>query len=65
MSDEPLISSGEVARRLGVNTRTVSRWVAEGVLRPAFTTPGGRYRFLWPEVAQQLREHAARTDDDR
>ncbi|WP_219416118.1 MerR family DNA-binding transcriptional regulator [Pseudonocardia nigra] len=61
MSDdaEELITSGEVARRLGVTPRAVSRWVARGLIRPAVTTPGGRYRFRWSEVTAQLREQQA------
>jgi predicted site-specific integrase-resolvase len=54
--DEPLISSGDVARRLGVATGTISRWVRDGTLVPAFITPGGRSRFLWSQVQAQLRE---------
>jgi DNA-binding transcriptional MerR regulator len=52
--DEPLIPTGEVARRLGVQPRSVGRWVARGVLTPKVTTPGKRYRFLWSEVQEQL-----------
>ncbi len=53
--DEELIPSGEVARRLGVTTHAVGRWVAKGLLTPAVVTPGGRYRFRWSEVAEQLK----------
>jgi excisionase family DNA binding protein len=53
--DEELIPSGEVARRLGVTTHAVGRWVAKGLLSPAVVTPGGRYRFRWSEVAAQLK----------
>jgi excisionase family DNA binding protein len=53
--DEELIPSGEVARRLGVTTHAVGRWVAKGLLTPAVVTPGGRYRFRWSEVAAQLK----------
>jgi excisionase family DNA binding protein len=56
---EELTTSGEVARRLGVTPRAVSRWVARGLISPAVTTPGGRYRFRWSEVTAQLREQQA------
>jgi excisionase family DNA binding protein len=59
--DEPLITSGEVARRLGVTTGAIGAWVRQGVLQPAFRTPGGRNRFRWSEVQEQLR--AARERD--
>lgn len=53
--DEPLLTSGQVAKKLGVSTRAIGRWVADGKLRPAFTLPGKRYRFRWSEVEAQLR----------
>jgi excisionase family DNA binding protein len=49
-----LLTSQELARRLSVNRRTVARWVREGRLKPAYTTPGGQYRFRWDEVRKQL-----------
>jgi excisionase family DNA binding protein len=60
--DEPLITSGEVARRLGVTTGAIGAWVRQGVLTPAFRTPGGRNRFRWSEVQEQLREQRRETD---
>ena len=53
--DEGLMTSQDVARRLNVNRRTVARWVREGKLTPAYTTPGGQLRFRWSEVDDQLR----------
>ncbi|MHA6622862.1 MerR family DNA-binding transcriptional regulator [Pseudonocardia sp. DLS-67] len=64
-SDEELITSGEVARRLGVTTRAVGRWVARGLVTPAVTTPGGRYRFRWSEVSAQLKAQQARDAEER
>jgi excisionase family DNA binding protein len=40
-----LISSKDVAARLGVSQATVSRAVGRGLLRPALITPGGHRRF--------------------
>ncbi|MGH3933287.1 MAG: helix-turn-helix domain-containing protein [Pseudonocardiaceae bacterium] len=59
-ADEPLIITAEVAKRLGVTSRAVTSWIQTGVLTPAFTTPGGRYRWRWSEVQQQLREQQQR-----
>lgn len=55
-NDEPLIPTGEVAKRLGVSTDAIGQWVKKGKLRPAVITPGGRYRWRWSEVVQQLDE---------
>jgi excisionase family DNA binding protein len=54
VDDEGLLTSHDVARRLGVNRRTVARWVREGRLTPAYTTPGGQHRFNWDDVRRQL-----------
>lgn len=63
--DEELIPTGEVARRLGVTTNAVGRWVVRGMLKPAVTTPGGRYRFRWSEVTAQLKEQQAAREQER
>ena len=41
-----LISSNDLANRLGVSRATVLRAVARGLLHPALVTPGGHRRFL-------------------
>lgn len=41
-----VITTSEVARRRGVDSSTVRKWVAEGIIKPASTTEGGHYRFL-------------------
>jgi excisionase family DNA binding protein len=45
-----LISSREVAKRLGVSQATVLRAVGRGTLMPAETTPGGHHRFSREDV---------------
>lgn len=50
-----LVSSGEVARELGVAVQTVSRWVRRGWIRPEYVTPGGQARFDLDTVKAQLR----------
>jgi excisionase family DNA binding protein len=45
-----LISSKDVAARLGVSQATVLRAVARGLLRPALVTPGGHRRFSLKDV---------------
>lgn len=53
---EPLLSSGEIARRIGVAPATISAWVRQGRLVPTVTTMGGRYRWHWSDVQRQMRE---------
>jgi predicted site-specific integrase-resolvase len=60
--NEPLLSSGEVARRIGVAPATISAWVRQGRLVPTVTTMGGRYRWRWSDVERQMREQR-RTDN--
>ena len=45
-----LISSKDVASRLGVSQATVLRAVARGLLHPALITPGGHRRFSENDV---------------
>jgi excisionase family DNA binding protein len=54
MADEALLTSADVAKRLGVTSQTIARWVRGGRLTPAYVTPGGQYRFRWSEVREQL-----------
>jgi excisionase family DNA binding protein len=47
-----LISSNDLADRLGVSRATVLRAVAKGRLKPAVVTPGGHRRFLPHDVGE-------------
>jgi excisionase family DNA binding protein len=49
---ETYLTTGEAARRLQVDRKTVTRWCAAGLLRTAWKTPGerGRWRVSKSEV---------------
>ena|SRR5487761_1020642 len=49
-----LISSNDLANRLGVSRATVLRAVARGLLKPAVVTPGGHRRFQLDDFADDL-----------
>lgn len=51
----PLMTSGEVAARFRVRTRTVATWAREGRLPTAATTPGGHRRFRQSDVEEFFR----------
>ncbi len=40
---EPLMTTGQIAKVLGVSIRTVTKWMAKGQLQ-GFVTPGGHRR---------------------
>jgi excisionase family DNA binding protein len=50
------MTTGEVARALGVATTTVQRWVHKYGLRPAQVTLGGHFRWDLDDLKAQLRE---------
>ena len=54
MPKVPHIPTAEVARLLGVNVKTVTRWAADGTLPSAYKLPGlrGPYLFDPAEVAR-------------
>jgi len=56
-----LISSNDLANRLGVSRATVLRAVARGLVEPAVVTPGGHRRFL-PEDVERLAGSSMRRD---
>jgi len=57
-----LISSNDLANRLGVSRATVLRAVARGLLKPALVTPGGHRRFL-PEDFEDFAGRAETRSD--
>jgi len=39
--DEPLLTVGELAARIGPNARTIKHWEEKGIIEPSSHTPGG------------------------
>ncbi|WP_433282139.1 helix-turn-helix domain-containing protein [Pseudonocardia xinjiangensis] len=62
MSTDRLLSTGEAARELGLNSRSISRWAKEGLITPALVTPGGQYRWNLEDLRAELRTLRARDD---
>ncbi|MGH3939084.1 MAG: helix-turn-helix domain-containing protein [Pseudonocardiaceae bacterium] len=60
--DDPLLTTGEVAKRLGVTPGAVGKWARSGQLTPAVITPGGRYRWRWSDVERQMRDQRQRDE---
>jgi excisionase family DNA binding protein len=51
-----LLTTGQLAKAIGVTPQSVARWVRDGWITPAEVTAGGHYRFRLDDVRAQLRE---------
>lgn len=51
-----LLTTGEAARALGLNSRSVARWAKQGLIQPTLVTPGGHFRWNEDDLRQQIRE---------
>lgn len=49
-----LVTTGALAKALGVSRAAVNRWVGTGLLVPDVTTPGGHHRWNVDRVREQL-----------
>lgn len=56
MSGDRLLTSGELAKELGLSHQAITNYARTGQLEPALTTPGGHYRWDLEDVRRQLRE---------
>lgn len=54
--NQRLLTSGQLARALGVAPRTVARWAQDGWITPELVTAGGHYRWDLEAVKRQLAE---------
>lgn len=60
-----LLSSGELAKELGISRRSISRYADEGLISVELVTPGGRYRFDPDTVRAELRKLAEERRQER
>lgn len=54
MNDPAYVTSRVAAERIGVGLSTLQRWAAEGLITPAWRTPGGQARWDMDELRAQL-----------
>jgi excisionase family DNA binding protein len=55
VTDVQYVTTAEAARRIGVGVSTLQRWAAQGVVTPAWRTPGGQARWDVDDLKAQLR----------
>ena len=60
-----LISTGELAKALGITPRTIQKYRAQGLITPAEETIGGRARWIEADVREQMRQAREQARRDR
>jgi predicted site-specific integrase-resolvase len=60
---EPLVSTGEAAKVIGVGRATLARWWADGLVTPALVTAGGHARWDVEDLKRQLRNKQKTNDE--
>lgn len=50
-----LLTTPELARELGLSTRSIRRYLHDGKISPEITSPGGHHRWDADNVRAQLR----------
>jgi excisionase family DNA binding protein len=55
VTDVQYVTTAEAARRIGVGVSTLQRWAAQGLVTPAWRTPGGQARWDVDDLKAQLR----------
>ena len=56
------LTTGALAKELGVSAGAILKWTRDGLITPAFTTPGGHHRWLLDDVRRELRERRQRDE---
>ena len=64
MGTDRLVTTSELARALGLSSRTIQRYRREGVLTPEIASPGGHARWDVETVKAQLRALQQRGEDE-
>ncbi|MFD1533757.1 MerR family transcriptional regulator [Pseudonocardia aurantiaca] len=57
-----LLTTGQLAKELGVSRGAILTWTNDGLITPEFTTPGGHHRWDAEKVRQQLRAQRQRDE---
>ncbi|GAA5158056.1 MULTISPECIES: helix-turn-helix domain-containing protein [Amycolatopsis] len=55
-----LVPTKDAAKAVGVDRRTLQRWVSEGSVKPTLTTAGGHHRWNIEDLKRQLDERNRR-----
>lgn len=61
---EPLLTTSQLSKRLGVASRTLRRWRTEGWITPDLVTVGGQARWREAAVREQLAKLAEREQSE-
>ncbi|MGB6065153.1 MAG: helix-turn-helix domain-containing protein [Desulfomonilaceae bacterium] len=61
---EPLLKSGEVARQLGITSKTLRLWCEQGTAPDHIRTPGGHIRFRPRDIRLWIQKNAQNPGQD-
>lgn len=60
----PLVGTAAAAKSLGITSRTLQRYVSDGLVEPELTLPSGQYRWDVVKLRAQIKALAVRRDSD-
>ena len=61
---EPLLTTAQAAKALGISRRTLSRYAMDGQLKPTLVLPSGHYRWDLDDIRAQLQRMREQAVDD-
>lgn len=62
VADERLLSTGQLARVLGVSPTAIRDWQAAGAIHPAYVTPGNHARWRLADVRAELESNRRKSE---